>query len=195
MICKYFQFSRFPFHYIGGFLCWAEYSGVFFLSYCILKCIWLWETQLHVVKYDKYIFIVSIFICKFNIQSIVVLIKRPRSENVIKMVSFSQKITPYQSCLNFSGIITKNQFSVFQGNKYWYFPQMVAIPGSTAVWCCLILRCVCVCVCVCVCLYLFIFKKPDIKCIPYILVWSIKCWDSVYWIWPLYRDSVLPNDE
>ena len=40
--------------------------------------------------------------------------------------------------------------------------------------------------CVCVCLYLFIFKKPDIKCIPYILIWSIKCWDSVYWIWPLW---------
>ena len=44
----------------------------------------------------------------------------------------------------------------------------------------------CVCVCVCVCVYVFIFKKPDIKCIPYILIWSIKCWDFVYWIWPLW---------
>ena len=143
------------------------------------------------VKYDKYIFIVSIFICKFNIQSTVVLIKRPRSENIIKMVSFSQKITPYQSCLNFSGKITKKQFSVFQGNKYWYFPQMVAIPGSTAVWCCLILSFVCVCV------FTFLYLRSLILSVSHTFSFGASSAGILFTESDHsdYGDSVLPNDE
>jgi len=137
------------------------------------------------------------FVSKFNIQSTVVLIKRPRSENIIKMVSFLQKITPYQSCLNFSGKITKNQFSVFQGNKYWYLPQMVAIPGFTAVWCCLILSFVCVCVCVCVCVFTFLYLRSLILSVSHTFSFGASSAGILFTESDHsdYGDSVLPNDE
>lgn len=57
------------------------------------------------IKYDNYFFIVNIFICKLEIYPTIVLVQRSRSENIIKIVSFSQKIIPHWSHLNFSGNI------------------------------------------------------------------------------------------
>lgn len=106
------------------------------------------------------------------------------------MVSFSQKITPYRSCLNFSGKITKNQFSVFQGNKYRYFPQMVAIPGSPAVRCCLVLSCVCVSV------FAFLYLRRLILSVYHTFLFGTSSAAMLFTESDHsdYGDSVLPND-